>query len=143
MECAFLQGDLDEQHVDDNHDEKILKIESAQPVSDTFHEPVAELSRKLQLKNHQCVRSLKAVYGLVNDPRRWHHRLATDLGNMGSEESLLAPCVWTFRDGNGVLQVLCLVNFDDFMLACSDSTFGKQVFDGVDNLYGWGTWDWI
>ena len=33
--CAFLQGDLDEQRVDD-YDDDNFKIESAQPVSDTF-----------------------------------------------------------------------------------------------------------
>ena len=64
--CAFPQGDLDEQHADDNHDDA-GKIEPAQPLSDTFCEPVPELSRKLQLEHHQCVRLLKAVYGLVQE----------------------------------------------------------------------------
>ena len=92
-----LQGDLDEQHADDDDDDN-FKIESAQPVSGTFCEPVPEISRKLQLERHQCVRLLKAVYGLVNPPRRWYHRGATDLRNMGGEESVGEPCLWTFRD---------------------------------------------
>ena len=46
VKCAFLQGNLDEQHADDKDDDA-CKIESAQPVSDTFCEPVPELSRKL------------------------------------------------------------------------------------------------
>ena len=46
-------GDLDEQHADDDDDDN-FKIESAQPVSDTFCEPVLELSRKLQLEHHHC-----------------------------------------------------------------------------------------
>ena len=54
VKCAFLQGDLDEQRVDDDDDDDNFKIESAQPVSDTFCEPVPELSRKLQLEHHQC-----------------------------------------------------------------------------------------
>ena len=48
--CTFLQGDLDEQHADEN-DGNNFKIESAQPVSDTFCEPVPELSRKFQLEH--------------------------------------------------------------------------------------------
>ena len=64
VKCAFLQGDLDEQHADDNDDN--FKIESAQPVSDAFCEHVPELSRNLQLEHHQCVRSMKAVHGFVN-----------------------------------------------------------------------------
>ena len=106
---------MDEQHEDDNDDD-VCKIESAQPASDTFCEPVPELSRKLQLEHHQCVRLLKAVYGLVNAPRRWYDRVATDLGNMRGEESLMEPCLWTFRDENGVIHALCLVFVDDFML---------------------------
>ena len=50
---------------------------SKQP--NTFCEPVPEMSRKLQLEHHQCVRLLNAVYGLVNAERRWYHRVATDL----------------------------------------------------------------
>ena len=83
MKCAFLQGDLDEQRVDGDDDDVKFKIESAQPVSDTFCEPLPELSRKLQLEHHQCIRLLKAVYGLVNAPRRRYHRVATDLRKTG------------------------------------------------------------
>ena len=97
VKCAFLKGDLDEQHADDDDDDN-FKSESAPPVSDTFCEPVPELSRKLQLEHHQCIRLLKAVYGLVNAPRKWYHRVATDLRNLTGEESVMEPCLWTFRD---------------------------------------------
>ena len=137
VNCAFLQGDLDEQRVDDDDDDDNFKIESAQPVSDTFCEPVPEFSRKLQLEHHQCILLLKAVYGLVNAPRRWYHRVATDLRNLTSEESVMEPCLWTFRDENGVIHALCLVYVDDFMLACSDSPFGKHLFESIINLYEW------
>ena len=88
MKCAFLQGDLDEQHADDDDDDN-FKIESAHPVSETFCEPVPELSRKLHLEHRQRMRLLKAVYGLVNALRRWYHRVATDLRNMSGEESVM------------------------------------------------------
>ena len=42
---------------------------------------------------------------------------------------------------NGVSHALCLVYVDDFMLACSDSPFGKHVFQSVHNLYEWGKWE--
>ena len=60
--------------------------------------------------------------------KRWHHRVATDLRNMRGEESVMDPCLWTFRDENGVMHALCLVHVDDFMLACSDSPFEKVSF---------------
>ena len=122
--------------MDDTEDDD-FKIESAQPVSDTFCEPVAELSRKLQVEHHLCVRLLIEVYGLVNAPRRWYHRVATDLRNIVGEESLVEPCLWTFRDENGVIQALCVVYVDDFMLTCSDSPVGKRIFDCISNVCDW------
>ena len=86
--------------VDEDDDDDNFKCESAQPVPDTFCELVPELSRKLQLEHHQCIRLLKAVYGLVNAPRKWYHRVATDLRNMKGEKSVVEPCLWTFRDEN-------------------------------------------
>ena len=51
------------------------------------------------------------------------------------------PCLWTFRDENGVIHALCLVYVDDFMFACSDSQFGKHVFDSINHLFEWGKWE--
>ena len=45
-----LQEDLDEQDADD-HDDDAFKMELARPVSDTFCEPVPELSRKLKKRS--------------------------------------------------------------------------------------------
>ena len=136
MKCAFLEGDLIEERVYANGDED-FNIESAQPVSDTFCEPATELSRVLQLEHHQCVRLLKAVYA----PRRWYRRGATNLRTMRGEESPMEPCLWTLRDETGVIQGLCLVHVDDFMQSCSDSLFGKRVFDDINNLPEWRTWE--
>ena len=108
VKCAFLQGDMDEQHVDDNDDED-FNVDSAQHVSDTCCGPVPELTRKLQLEHHQCVRFLEAVHGLVNAPRRWCHRVATEFRHMEkaknlscnpayelseSKMALCRPCAW-------------------------------------------------
>ena len=142
VKCALLQGNVDEQRVDGDDDDDNFKIEPAQPVSDTFCEPIPELSRKLQLEHHHCILLLKAVYGLVNAPRRWYDPVATDFRNMKGEESVMEPCFWTFRDEEGVIHVLCLVYVDDFMLACSDSPFGKHVFESINNLYEWGKWSY-
>ena len=85
--------------------------------------------------SHQRVRLLKTVHGLVNDPRRWYHHVASDLRNMGNEESLMEPCLWTLRCARGVIQALCVVHVDAVMLACNDSTFKKRIFDGINNVY--------
>ena len=71
----------------------------SQHISDTFCEPVPEFSRKVQLEHHQCIRLLKAVHGHVNAPRRYYHRVSTDLRKLtDSEESVMESCLWTLRD---------------------------------------------
>ena len=47
-------------------------------------------------------------------------------GHSETKTASFRPCVWFF--------------VDDFMLACSDSPFGKHVFDSTNNLYECGTW---
>ena len=113
VKCAFLQGDLEEQHVDDNDDDD-FKVESAQPASDTFCEPVPELSGRSQLEHHQCVCLLKAVHCLVNALRRRYHRVATDLGNMGGEERNLACGLSETKMVS--FRAVCVVYVDDFVL---------------------------
>ena len=46
VKCALLQGNLDEQHADDDDDDN-FKIESAKPVSDAFCEPVFPVISKV------------------------------------------------------------------------------------------------
>ena len=52
VKAAFLQGDEGEEE------------------RNVLAEPAEELRKALKLDHHQCVRLLKAVYGLVNAPRR-------------------------------------------------------------------------
>ena len=90
-----------------------------------------------------CITSVfaTAVYGLVNASRRLCRRLANDLRSMGGEESVMEPFLWTCGKNNGVILALCSVYVDVFVLACRDSTFGKQVFEGINNKYEWNTWE--
>ena len=78
------------------------------------------------------------MYKTVNAPRRWYYRVLTNLRNMRGEDSLIEPCLWTFRDENGVIHALCLVFVDDFMRACSDSPCGKLSLIAATT---WGTWE--
>ena len=131
VKCAFLQGDLDEEGSAEK--EKDRWGEDLQ--NDTFCEPVPELSKKMGLEHHQCVKLLKAVYGLVNAPRRWYHRVSTDLKKLGGEESQMEPCLWTLRDKDGQIVAMCLVYVDDVLLAVSDSAKGQKIFQEINDLY--------
>ena len=62
-------------------------------------------------------------------------RVATDLRNMRGEESVMEPCLWTFRDENGV--ILCA--WCTSMTSCwRAATFHlENVCDCINNLYEW------
>ena len=92
---------------------------------DVFCEPAPELVRKLGLGHYQCVRLLKAVYGLVNAPRRWYQRVSKDLKNLGGAENETGPCVWTFLDHKGEIIGLVLLCVDDALVACANNRKGK------------------
>ena len=129
VKCAFLQGDLDEQHADDDDGDN-FKIEYVLRTS-------PRVVSKVAVGASSVCSGFEGVYGLVNAPRSWYHRVATDLRNMRGEESLTEPCLWTFCDENGVIHALSLVYVDDFMLACSVSPFGKHVSESINHTYEW------
>ena len=87
VKCAFLQGDLEEENED------MGPADGAQLHEDVLCEPTPELARKLGLEHHQCARLLKAVYGLVNAPRRCYQRVSKDFESLGGVENETEPCV--------------------------------------------------
>ena len=135
MKRAFLQGDLEEEGEDAD------PAEGAKLKEDVFCEPTPELVRKLGLEHHQCVRLLKAVYGLVIAPRRWYRRVSKDLKNLGGVENETEPCVWTFRDHKGEIIGLVLLYVDDALVACANNRKGKTLQEKIQGLYQWGTSD--
>ena len=58
-----------------------------------------------------------------------------------AKKPIMEPSLWTFRDENGIIQASWMMQIDDFILACSDSTFGKQIFDKINKLHEWTTWE--
>ena len=59
----------------------------------------------------------------------------------GCEEHVMELWLQPFRHENGIIQALCWIYVDEFTVACSDSTFGRQAFDGTNILYPWRTWE--
>ena len=119
---AFLQGDEEQ--------------------NDILCEPVEELKKKLGLDRGQCVRLLKAVYGLVNAPRRWWERIRTDMKAAGWEELSTEACFWVLRDKDGSIAALAVAYVDDFMLALAPgSSRAKKAFDQLQKAYEWGIWE--
>ena len=63
--------------------------------------------------------STSNIYGLVNAPLRWYHRVSEDLKKLGGIEDTTEPCVWTIRNTKGEIIGLVLMYVDDALIACS------------------------
>ena len=104
-----------------------------------FAEPVEELRRALQLNAGQCVKLLKAIYGLAEAPRYCWKRLHTDLLALGFSDRVSEPCVYTMRGPSGELRGIAIAYVDDVMISFKpgDDLMEKQ-FVNVQALYEWG-----
>lgn len=79
LKTAFLSGDADPERTGENS---------------IFMQPPADLQRWLKLGPNEAIRLRKAVYGLVDAPRRWHLRLSRALRQAGFVPLLTDSCVW-------------------------------------------------
>ena len=127
-------------------DVKQAFLQGNEETNEILCEPVPELARKLQLEHHQCVRLLKAVYGLTNAPRAWWTRVRKDMAALGWTECSTEPCLWTYRskrpDRLGQLIGAAVAHVDDFMVGVSDDDEeAQQAYQQLLKLYEWGEWE--
>ncbi len=105
-------------------------------------EPVPELAEALGLGPGDSVRLRKAVYGLVNAPRRWWQRVTTDLQSSGWVSCKYEPCVWRKTNERNELVGLMSCHVDDFEIGM-DYTKPEAIteMEKIKALYRWGTWE--
>ena len=82
-----------------------------------YAEPVEELRRALRLNPGQCVKLLKAIYGLAEAPRYWWWRCHADILKLGFEAMVSEPCLYAYRNSRGELVGLAVVYVDDVMIS--------------------------
>jgi hypothetical protein len=105
VKTAFLNGELDE------------VIYMSQPPG--YHEGGPDISCHLH----------KALYGLRQAPRAWHHRLKSELEKLGMTESSADPGLYIMT---GPTTIFLLVYVDDILIAGSD----VQLVNAVVNQLG-------
>ena len=85
LKTAFLNGDTDLDRTGENS---------------IFMQPPADLAKWLKLGPNEAIRLRKAVYGLVDAPRRWYLRLSRALRQAGFIPILTDSCVWILPSAN-------------------------------------------
>ena len=103
-----------------------------------YGEPPDDVRDLLGLKERELFRIRKAVYGLLNAPRRWFEKLAKELLRLGWMRSRLEPCVWRMFD-QGKLIGLLGVHVDDVLICGHGSLFESQV-EKLRNTFPFGSW---
>ena len=89
--------------------------------------------------DHETVLRLgKAVYGLVNAPKKWWDRLKTSLIKHGFTSCALDPCAFVLRK-SGKIHGVHGVHVDD-AIGCGNETFDR-IMTAVRKEFDFGAWD--
>ena len=98
-----------------------------------------DVVRQMLNVDHETVLKLrKAVYGLVNAPKKWWDRVRKSLIQHGFTSCSLDPCVFVLRKSGKVHGVLG-VHVDD-MIGGGNETF-NLVMTAVRKEFDFGSWD--
>ena len=118
IKTAFLSGDED--------------------IRNKFISPPDDVRHMLNLDHETVLRLRKAVYGLVNAPKKWWDRLKTSLIEHGFTSCAFDPCAFILRKSGKIHGVLG-VHVDDVIGG------GNQIFDRIMTTvrkeFDFGAWD--
>jgi len=108
-----------------------------------FARPVPELSRAMNLKDHEVVQVVKACYGLVSAPASWYECIRDTLASVGFLQAKSDPCLWTLPNsqGDGILGYIC-AHVDDFLIAGDESS--EEWATALSKFHGrfkWSPWE--
>ena len=77
----------------------------------------------------------KPIYGLKDSAKNWYITLKTELLNLGCQESILDPSVFSYYHQDE-LKGLFICHVDDFLYGgCGDSQFKRKVIDHIVKKY--------
>ena len=118
IKTAFLGGDED--------------------IRNIFISPPDDVRQMLNLDNETVLRLRKAVYGLVNAPKKWWDRLKKSLIEHGFTSCALDPCALVLQKSGQIHWVLG-VHVDD-AIGGGNETFDR-IMTAVRKEFDFGAWD--
>ena len=109
-------------------------------ISETFFiSPPDDVRQMLNLDHETVLRLRKAVYGLVNAPKKWWDRLKTSLIEHGFTSCALDPCTFVLRMSGKIHGVLG-VHVDD-VIGGGDETLDRIMTAVRKEEFDFGAWD--
>ena len=107
-------------------DIKIAFLSGDEDIRNIFISPPDDVRQMLNLDHETVQRLRKAVYGLVNAPKKWWDRLKTSLIKHGFTSCALDPCAFVLRKSGKIHGVLG-VHVDDVIGG------GNETFDRIND----------
>ena len=78
------------------------------------------------LPHGQCLKAVKAIYGLRNSPKAWFDTVSVFIKSQGFMQSVLDPCLYYQHANNSI--ILILIYVDDILVFAKDNSTLDQVF---------------
>ena len=93
------------------------------------------------LDKGDLIELVQPVYGLDDAPLRWHETVTSHLRKMGLRKSLLDPCIYVRHDAQGELELLILIEVDDFVIASRTDEIQEDAKQDLQSRFRFGKWE--
>ena len=93
------------------------------------------------IDKEDLIELMQPVYGLDDAPLRWHETVTRYLKSMGMQKSLLDPCVYHRHDASRDLELLILIEVDDFVVAAKDDQVLYDAQQTLMSRFKFGKWE--
>jgi hypothetical protein len=137
-EALILQWIVSNKHRLISGDIKTAFLSGDEDARNIFVAPPDDVRKMLNADQDTVLRLRKAVYGLVNAPKKWWDRLKKSLLAHGFTSCALDPCAFVLKKGGKISGVLG-VHVDD-VLGGGDELFDR-VMNEVRREFDFGAWD--
>jgi hypothetical protein len=103
-----------------------------------YGEPPDDVKQYLGMSEKELFRIRKAIYGLLNAPRKWVEKLWKELRNAGWIQSTLEPCVWRLFSENELVGLLG-IHVDDIVTSGEGKLYESKI-NNLRNAFPFGSW---
>ncbi|CAG7832836.1 unnamed protein product, partial [Allacma fusca] len=102
-----------------------------------FHEPVyMEVPEGVlsdDVRGEYVCKLKKSLYGLKISPKKWNERLESEIREIGLENTLNEPCLFTFHQ-DGIIAVI-VIYVDDLIVASNNAEKMKEIVDKLSSNF--------
>ena len=119
--------------------ESFLRGDNAELEREVYAEPPPEVKQHLGMNDTQLFRIVKAIYGLLHAPKKWHESLSGFLQEDGWTPHALDSCLYKLVDPQGCVVGYLGIHVDDVVTGGVGS-FYEQKVGNLRQRYPFGSW---